>query len=225
MNKNSTFLHFLFNENGNTISSFNSIPLSNRIDTSRIKYHYDSKGNCIERIEEKDLFEFRYLFFYKNNELSKEVKLDEKRSTNDTLYIRYIKTIKNNAHKIVAVNNDNHKEFMSYNYFYDKEDNLIKEVTKFTRNQNRIKKNYYYDKKAIVEKTYAKNYGRKKFEKWEISYLNKNPDLITIYKNGDISKKIRFNYSKNGKLTALIERDFKNESIRLIEISYYYFNN
>ncbi len=225
MNNHSTFLHFLFNEKGDVISSFNSIPLSNRVDTSRINYTYEN-GNFIVREEEKGLFKFQYLFYYDNkNRLIKEVKLDVSKVNADTLYKRYFETIINKSGEIIVVMNESKNEFMSHHYQYNSDSLLIREQTSFSRNQNRIKKVYFYENSKLIEKSYAKNFGNKKFEKWEVDYTNENPDLIKVYRSGSIFKKIRFNYSENGKLTALIERDFENESIRLVEISYSLFNN
>lgn len=223
MENHSTFLHFLFNKMGNVISSFQSIPLSNRIDTSRINYTYHN-GNCISREEEKGLFKFEYLFEYnEQNSLVKEIKLDVKKEDSDTLYKRYYETIINKSGKILIVKNETKKEFMSFHFHYNDSNLLLKEQTNFSRNQNRIKKVYFYNKGNLIEKTYAKNFGNKKFEKWEIDYLDESPDLITVYQGGSLLKKIRFNYSESGILTAIIERNFENESIRLIELSYYYF--
>ena len=219
-----TFLHYEFNRSGQLTASYKSIRLRNKIDTAIFLFSYNNKGQLTKQSQQQGPFHFNYLYYYENDKLVKEIKIDLANSVIDTAYIHYFNhSISPNSSKITTLNALK-KPFLYLDRAYNLNGQLLRETKSYHRNQGFNETSYTYadNHLILIEKS---NSGQAVAQKISVDQKNDKLDLISFYEGRELKKKYAFTYNVNGLQKAIIERNLVEMKITIYRVEYLFYKD
>lgn len=218
------FLHYEFNRSGQLKASYKSIVLKNKIDTAIFLFSYNQKGQLYKQSQQQGLFHFNYFYFYENNKLVKEIKIDVANNAIDTTYLHYFDHTTNNSSSRITTLNALKKPFVYLDSEYNLNGQLILETKSYHRNQAFTETTYTYEEGnlILVEKS---NNRKSVFEKLTIDRKHEKLDLISLYQDQELAKKHGFTYHLDGTPHAIIERNLEEMKITIYRMEYLFYQD
>ena len=189
----SQFLHYNFNEDFLLKDCFKSIPLKGGEDTARVYFEYNKEHLLVKKSEINGHFHFSYLFDYKEKDISSLI----------------IKSL-----------NDNGKAYKTTEIIYNSFGKIKKERVNFSRGQNYIEKRFTYENGKLVQSEKTSYFHKLEKHKKVISYSQGKFDYVYHFQNEQLLKKLAFTYNESGLISAVIERNYEEKSIRIFRFLY-----
>ncbi|MEQ8908327.1 MAG: hypothetical protein RIC95_03985 [Vicingaceae bacterium] len=214
------FLHYEFNKAGQLRQSLKSIPLARKIDTSSYHFAYDAAGRLYKKSEEYGPFHFTYFHFYQDDQLHKEVKIDQSRKQNDSLHIRFFKLEEGEQKRVVHTLNQKKEPFKTTTQEFNQLGLLKKEKTSFRRGRSYELKEYSYHNQKLSLLREERFFVSKKERLKKFFYTENSYREISLFEEGEIVKKRGFTYREDGLIKAVIERNYREKSIRIYHFMY-----
>ena len=216
----SQFLHYNFNEDFLLKDCFKSIPLKRGEDTASVHFEYNEEQLLVKKSEINGPFHFSYLFNYKEEIISKEVKIDEQSSNHDTIYKRFFQCEKTDSSLIIKSLNDNGKAYKTTEIIYNSFGKIKKERVNFSRGQNHIEKRFTYENEKLVQSEKTSYFHKLEKQKKVFNYSQGKFDYVYHFQNDQLIKKLAFTYNESGLISAVIERNYEEKSIRIFRFLY-----
>lgn len=216
--KETAYIEYVFGKNGKLNQSHKYIPIHKGMDTLSFSFQYDHKGQLLLREESDSRFHFNYYFIYSDNELGKEIKVNQ--LNGDTSYLRFFKLNIAENQRHYTFYNSIKKPFLIVQEKYNEHNLLLSKRTSYSRNSNYRKLEFIYEGKKLKQKELSRYFGHKKSIKSEFFYQGNFLDEILIKKDGILTKKFAITYSLNGFPKEIIERDVLNQKVKIYRLSY-----
>lgn len=214
------FLHYEFDEAFLLKKSYKSIPIKGGQDTSWSTFQYNEDGLLIKKSEKNGPFHFTYLYEYKNGLAEKEIKINEKAENKDTVYERLLKSEKHDSTLIIESLNEHGKAYKTAKITYNQYGKIIKERSNYSRAQNYIEVLYTYENNQLLKLEKTSYFHKTEKHKKVFSYKNNMLEFVQSYKNEILTKKLGFTYKNNGLVSAVVERNYIDQSIRIFQFLY-----
>lgn len=215
-------LYFTFNRQGQQLYGKHILKSVYKNDTIEVLYQYNHKNLCISKIDEFGFFRFKYDYSYDNdNKKIKEIKLDALDKKYDTLYIRYYKHYNATHKRHILTFNSSNKAFLKESFVWEK--NVLTHSLNYLMNRNFNETKYFYLNGVLVQKEYLSSFKKNKVIRVEFKYKQGKLDEISSFENGDLYQKRGIIYNEKTLPKNIIEREYRNKSVRIYEISYTYY--
>ena len=215
------FLHYEFDSYGSLIRSMKGVKLSKGMDTAVTKFYYNENHQLIKQKEEQGNLSYTTIYEYESNLPKRLIKIDNNKTPEDTLYNRKLESRKQGGSLIINTLNNSGKPYLKEIKEF-RNDTLIGQHISHVFNLSFTEKKYIYEAGVLLKYIYISHFDKRKEAFWEYAYEKELIQEAQLFEEGERRKRRVFIYDKNNLPTSVVERDYKEKSIRIYSFLYSY---
>lgn len=230
------FTAYHFNNKGQLVEKYESVPLTLESDTLVSYFDYDNNGNLIAIRQRDEFGNYAYLFSYddKGRVIQKEYRryLSNKpyRTSSFVVSKEYTVSLEKSTYQEGkgkykrTLFNDQAEAYKTVTTYLNRKGLKTQEIERLNRMPGMKKTNYYYDHKSDLDSitVHSTIYGNQK-ESFVFEYDRKqNLTKKKVYKNGKYIKQFQVLYDENSALIDdVLEQDIATNFIKVLELRNY----